>query len=149
MFSRLQYASKSESPLAMTFVKRRSACFAADRSAGIRQHSVPCPEQSCVFELTRNTVTAKEQSRLRLELPVRQDRLGLVVPVSALGVSIDDLPLGVWVGRVGELDVVGYDGDRVGIGREDFGENGAYDGRHAAAFISRAFENGDPGGQYS
>jgi hypothetical protein len=41
--------------------------------------------KSCVsFKLTRNAVPAKEQGGLVRQVPVRQDRLGLVMPVSTI-----------------------------------------------------------------
>lgn len=82
--------------------------------------------------LTGNTVPAEEQCRLALHVAIGQDRLGLVVPESTLGMTVDDVPGGVGVRRVVESDVVGDDGDGVGIGWEDFGEDGTDGGCHAA-----------------
>ena len=69
MTSRLQYAMRSESPLAMIFVNSKSACFAADMS---RRHDRISPpyshsdDQSLnVGKLTGYAITTEEQSGLR------------------------------------------------------------------------------------
>jgi hypothetical protein len=70
-----------------------------------------------VGSLTGNTIPAEEQGRLALHLAIRQDSLGLVVPESTLGMTVNDVPGRVEVRGVIEPDVVGDDGDGVGIGR--------------------------------
>jgi hypothetical protein len=143
----------------MTFAKRTSACLAADRSGrlarrgllklrirGLAESRGVAVQASSINvditqvfreeSLTGNTVPAEEQGRLALHVAIRQDRLGLVVPESTLGMTVDDVPGRVGVRGVIESDVVGDDGDGVGIGWEDFGEDGTDGGGHAAETAS-------------
>ena len=78
------------------------------------------------------TVSAEKEGPLSGKITVRQDRLRLVVPVSRLGMAVDDLPLGIGVGGIGKVDAVGDDGDRVGFFGQDAREDGADDGFHTA-----------------
>lgn len=88
-------------------------------------------------KLTGNTVTAEEEGRWVLQVPIRQDGLGLVVTKVRFRVSVDDLPFVSLLFGVSVEDVIGDDVDRVDVlGRQEVVQDSTDRGHHTASPVS-------------